>query len=137
MSGLNNIIDAGHSHVTTNLQSAGRLKDFLEFGLTIEKDRIARTQVSRRRCDGERRIGGDPNATPDPRAVDHWKNPDFVGRSRTKATDPAKVTLSVYNGRRRSGSRAALTSLLTTRRYLDGNQAESVNLGARRLGGCQ
>ncbi len=108
--GLDNIIEAIHDEVQTNLNSTGRLKDFLEFGLSTEKERIARVQVG---LTGDGMRNGQYAAFTSPalvrKAVDEWKNPEFVTDQAAKPSDPSKVRVLVYNasGRLRVGSRAA------------------------------
>jgi LCP family protein required for cell wall assembly len=98
--GLNNIVDAIHDEVTTNLKSVVRLKDFLQFGLSIEKERIARVTVQET-GEGSTSCCGSVVFTSPAKiaeAVDKWKNPEFQNEAPTKAADPASTTVAVYNG---------------------------------------
>lgn len=125
--GLDNIVDAIHSDVTTSLQSSSRLKDFLLFALETEKERIARVQV---KATGGATFNGVGSVVLTSQkqirdAVDEWKNPDFINSQPTKITDPSKVIVNVYNGskRLRLGAKAgeALAAHGYTKVYVGGN----------------
>ncbi len=99
--GIDNIVDAVHSDVTTNLKSVSRLRKFLQFGLSIDKDRIARYAVP---VSSEGTRGGAfvsfYNDQKLAQIVDSWKNPDFTDAdpSAPAKSDPSKVIVAVYNG---------------------------------------
>jgi LCP family protein required for cell wall assembly len=103
--GVNNIVDAIHSDVTTNLKSPDRLKDFLLFALRTDKDRTARVTIPSTGF-ATRNGGQSVVLTTDSlirTAVDHWKNPDFHSQAPVTALPPSKVTVEVFNGTNRIG----------------------------------
>lgn len=99
--GLDNIVDAVHDDVTTNLKSVSRLRKFLQFGLSVEKDRIARYSVP---VSSEGTRGGAfvsfYNDQKLAQIVDSWKNPDFTDADPASPakSDPANTIVAVYNG---------------------------------------
>lgn len=117
--GLNNIIDAIHDEVTTNLRSTGRLKDFLEFGLTTEKERIARVTIEQTgagmtSCCGSVVYSSQQKIR---EAVDKWKNPEFINEGPTKTDPPSEVTVAVYNGSKRLRLGSNVSNGLRARGY--------------------
>ena len=103
--GVNNIVDAIHSDVTTNLKSPDRLKDFLLFALRTDKDRTARVTIPSTGF-ATRNGGQSVVLTTDSlirTAVDRWKNPDFHSQAPVTALPPSKVTVEVFNGTNRIG----------------------------------
>jgi LCP family protein required for cell wall assembly len=101
--GLNNIVDAIRKHVETDLRSPKRLREFLLFGLSIDADKIFRSQLQysgQANIDG---VGAVVVTTPDliNKSVDDWKNPEFgegSGDAPTKAAKPEDVIVNVSNG---------------------------------------
>lgn len=102
--GLDNIVDAVHEDVTTNLSSISRLRKFLEFGLSIEKDRIARFTVPVT-GDGLTKSGAYVSFYSERKmaeVVDNWKNPAFTAaEAATPKTKPQDLIVAVYNGTKR------------------------------------
>ncbi len=100
--GLDNVVDAVHKHVSTNLDSPNRLRQLLQFGLGVEKGRIARTQIEssggRTLANGQAVV--DTTDALIQKAVERWRNPEFVQQtaSGAKTAAPTDVLVSVYNG---------------------------------------
>jgi LCP family protein required for cell wall assembly len=98
--GLNNIVDALHDNVTTDLRSTSKLKDFLEFALTTEKERIARIRIDGHvtsTAAGASIVAASQREVLD--KLDQWKNPTFqTGGGPVRARKPASTTVAVYNG---------------------------------------
>ena len=71
--GLDNIVDAVHDNVTTNLKSSNRLRQLLQFGLQVDKDRIARKQIP---SSGQRTLANGQSvvATSDGLIRQRWRN---------------------------------------------------------------
>jgi len=106
LAGVNHILDVVHSDVQTNLKSVSRLRTFLDFGMSIEKDRIGKFSVPVSGTAMDPRAGSIDILDTDklPAVLDAWKNPEFksdVNNSYT--TDPTKLTVLVYNGSSRPG----------------------------------
>jgi LCP family protein required for cell wall assembly len=101
--GLDNIVDAINAEVTTSLDDAGRLLKFLQFGLGIENERIARVTVGTSGGGSTSCCGSvlytSPGLVAD--AVDRWKNPEFISEGPATTLPPAKVKVVVYNGSNR------------------------------------
>ncbi|HJZ62005.1 MAG TPA: LCP family protein [Miltoncostaeaceae bacterium] len=100
LSGLNNIVDAIHDNVTTDLRSTSKLKDFLEFAFTTEKERIARIRIDGHvtsTAAGASIVEASQREMLD--KLDEWKNPVFVtGGGPVRSRKPAATTVAVYNG---------------------------------------
>ena len=99
-SGLNNIVDALHRNLQTNLKSSNTLRQLLQFALTLDKGRIARTQVQgtpAMRNSASVVISTDTQIQ---NAVEQWRNPEFQQQTGAdaKAANPADLVISVYNG---------------------------------------
>ncbi len=119
--GLDNIIDAVHHDVITNLDSPNRLRQLLQFGMSVDKDRVARVTVGSTGL-GTRNGGQSVVETTDGlirKSVEQWKNPDFQnpGGVTGKRNPPAKTIVAVYNGSKQIGVGADAGKQLESRGY--------------------
>lgn len=117
--GLDNIVDAVHDHVTTNLKSANRLRQILQFGLEIDKDRISRTTI-----EGYNSSAGAESVvrTTDQQirdAVERWRNPEFEQRAAGAAptAKPDDLLVAVYNGSGRVNLSQTVGGILEKKGY--------------------
>lgn len=106
VSGINHILDVVHSDVQTNLKKVNRLRSFLDFGLSIEKDRIGKFAVPVSYTTTLAGAGSvdilDEKKLP--AVLDAWKNPEFSSDTNNSyQTTPSKLTVLVYNGSSRVG----------------------------------
>lgn len=118
--GIDNIVDAVHNDVTTNMKSAGTLRKMLEFGMGVPKDRIARTTIGFTGLG--MRNGQSVVETTDAlirQAVEKWKNPDFANPTGTgtRKNPPARTIVAVYNASQQIGIGAKVAQALEKRKY--------------------
>lgn len=117
--GLDRIVDSIHDNVVTNLKSTGRLKDFLQFGLSIEKERIARVTIQETGEGSTSCCGSVVYTSPQKikEAVELWKNPTFVSERQGKAKPPSELTVTVYNGSKKIGLGTEVSQRLEAKGY--------------------
>ncbi len=105
--GLDNIVDAVHKHVQTNLTSPNRLRQLLQFGLEVDKERTARVAIEGTpgSVGPNKMFVLNPTDSQIRSAVEKWRNPEFEQQSAdgSKTAKPDDILLSVYNGSARPG----------------------------------